>query len=157
MKVILKTEVENLGPYGTEVKVAPGYARNYLIPKGHAVEATPGNRRQFNAEKDAYLKKMQAKKEQAEKRKAEIEAVSLAFTRKAAEDGRLFGSVTVHDIESELSSKGFKIERKDIRLEEPIKAVGESTVKIKLHSEVIAEVKVAVAAEEEEKKEAEKE
>ncbi len=148
MKVILKTEVENLGSFGAQVRVAQGYARNYLIPKGLAVEATPGNINQFNAEKEAYLKKAQARKEKAEKLKGELEAISLAFTRKAGEDEKLFGSVTVHDIESGLSSKGFEIERKNILLEEPIKAVGQYAVAVKLHPEVTATVQVGVAKEE---------
>ncbi len=148
MKVILKSEVENLGSFGDQVKVALGYARNYLIPKGIAIEATPGNINQFNAEKEAYMKKAQVRKEGAEKLKAAIEATTLSFTRKAADDDRLFGSVTVHDIENELASKGFKIERKHIHLEEPIKSAGQFTVKVKLHPEVSAEVQIEVAKEE---------
>ena len=147
MKVILKTEVENLGSFGDQVKVALGYARNYLIPKGIAVEATPGNISQFNAEKEAYMKKAQQRKEGAEKLKAEIEAATLSFTRKAADDDKLFGSVTVHDIESELAAKGFKIERKHIHLAEAIKSAGQFTVEVKLHPEVVAEVRVEVAKE----------
>ena len=148
MKVILKTEVENLGSFGDQVRVAFGYARNYLIPKGIAIEATPGNINQFNAEKEAHMKKAQVRKEGAEKLKTAIEEVTLSFTRKAADDDRLFGSVTVHDIESELASKGFKIERKPIHLEEPIKSAGQFTVGVKLHPEVTAEVRVEVAKEE---------
>lgn len=148
MKVILKSEVENLGSFGDQVKVALGYARNYLIPKGIAIEATPGNINQFNAEKEAYMKKAQVRKEGAEKLRAAIEATTLSFTRKAADDDKLFGSVTVHDIESELASKGFKIERKHIHLEEPIKSAGQFTVKVKLHPEVSAEVQIEVAKEE---------
>jgi len=155
MKVILKTEVENLGSFGDQVKVALGYARNYLIPKGIAVEATPGNINQFNAEKEAYMKKAQVRKEGAEKLKAEIEAASLSFTRKAADDDKLFGSVTVHDIETELASKGFKIERKHIHLAEPIKSAGQFTVEVKLHPEVTADVRVEVAKEETEEATAE--
>lgn len=148
MKVILKSEVENLGSFGDQVRVAFGYARNYLIPKGIAIEATPGNINQFNAEKEAYMKKAQVRKEGAEKLKAAIEAATLSFTRKAADDDKLFGSVTVHDIENELASKGFKIERKHIHLEEPIKSAGQFTVKVKLHPEVSAEVRIEVAKEE---------
>ena len=148
MKVILKSEVENLGSFGDQVKVALGYARNYLIPKGIAIEATPGKINQFNAEKEAYMKKAQVRKESAEKLKAAIEATTLSFTRKAADDDKLFGSVTVHDIENELASKGFKIERKHIHLEEPIKSAGQFTVKVKLHPEVSAEVQIEVAKEE---------
>ncbi|MFQ5736373.1 MAG: 50S ribosomal protein L9 [Thermodesulfobacteriota bacterium] len=155
MKVILKTEVENLGSFGDQVKVAQGYARNYLLPKGLAVEATPGNINQFNSEKEAYEKKAQARKEKAEARKAEIEAVSLTFTRKTGEEDKLFGSVTVHDIESALASRGFEIERKNIHLEEPIKSLGESTVEIKVHPEVVATVRIEVVKEETEETAAE--
>lgn len=156
MKVILKTEVDNLGSFGDHVKVAFGYARNYLIPKGLAVEASPGNINQFNSEKDAYQKKALVRKEAAEKVKADMEALSLSFTRKAADGDKLFGSVTVHDIESELASKGFKIERKHIHLEEAIKSAGQFTVGVKLYPEVVAEVSVEVVKEEteEEKEEA---
>lgn len=148
MRVILKSEVDNLGRFGDQVKVAPGYARNFLIPKGLAVEATPGNLRQFEAEKEAWLKKEAVRKQKSEDAKAQLDAVTLTFTRKAAEDGKLFGSVTSHDISEALKAKGYTFEKKDIRLEEPIKALGESTVEIKLHSEVKAAVKVSVAKEE---------
>lgn len=147
MHVILKKEVENLGAFGDKVKVADGYARNYLIPKGFAVEATPGNVRQFAAERDAYLKKAAEKKAQAEKRKAEVETITLTFTRKAAEEEKLFGSVTVHDIEEALKAHGLQPEKKDIILAEPIKTAGEHTAQVKLHPGVVATVKVKVEKE----------
>ena len=147
MIVILKNEVDNLGNFGDKVKVADGYARNYLIPKGLAVPATEGNARQFEAEKEAFLKKAQQKLEKAQKLKAELDAVSLNFTRKAGEDERLFGSVTSHDIEEALKAKGFSVERKDILLDEPIKHIGQSTVTVKVHSRVTADIKVEVVKE----------
>ncbi len=148
MDIILKKQVPNLGKYGDTVKVAEGYARNYLIPRGLAAEATPGNIRQFEAEKGAFLRKEKDKMEKAEKLRAGIEAVTLNFLRKAGEDARLFGSVTTHDIESGLKALGFEVEKKDIILEEPIKTLGDFTVSIKLHPEVTAVVKVGVAKEE---------
>lgn len=147
MKVILKKEVENLGRFGDQVKVAEGYARNYLIPKGLAVAATPGNLKQFEAEKEAYLKKEQVRKEKAEGLKGSLEALSLSFARKTGEDEKLFGSVTAHDIENALKAKGFEFERKSIILEEPIKTIGQFTVKVKLHTDVFATVPVEVTKE----------
>jgi len=149
MKIILKTEVPSLGGYGEIARVADGYARNYLIPRGMAVEATEGNRRQFESEKEAYLRKQQAAIEASEKLKASLEALALSFTRKTAEDGeKLFGSVTAHDIEAALREKGFEVERKDIELAEPIKAVGEFKAVVKLHAGVSAEIGITVAKEE---------
>lgn len=147
MKVILKKEVENLGNFGDQVRVAEGYARNYLIPKGLATPATPGNIKQLEAEKEAFSRKAQVKKEQAERTKSGIEAVSLSFTRKAGEDERLFGSVTAHDIEEALKAKGFEVEKKDIVISEPIKTIGQFTVAVKLHSQVTANITVGVVKE----------
>ncbi len=148
MNVILKKEVPNLGKYGDRIKVAEGYARNYLIPKGLAAEATPGNLRQFEAEKDAFLRKENERKAKADKLRVEIEALSLTFRRKAGEDEKLFGSVTAHDIEAELKGKGFSVEKKDVLLEEAIKTLGSFTVSVKLHPEVTAVLKVGVVKDE---------
>lgn len=147
MKVILRTEIENLGNFGDQVKVARGYARNYLIPKGFALEATPGNLRQFDAEKEAWLKREAAKKERAEKLGRDIEGLSLTFTRKTAEEEKLFGSVTIHDIAEELKAKGFEVEKKGILLPEPFKTTGEFTVPVRLHPEVIVDLKVEIQKE----------
>ncbi|MBE7414655.1 MAG: 50S ribosomal protein L9 [Deltaproteobacteria bacterium] len=148
MRVILKKDMDNLGAFGDVVKVAPGYARNYLIPQGIAAEASRSNLRQFEAEKEAHLRKLQAKRDKAESLKARLDAVSLSFTRKTSEEEKLFGSVTVHDIEEGLKAQGFEFERKDIVLDEPIKSLGEHAVKIKLHPGVSAEIKVSVLKEE---------
>ncbi len=148
MIVILKNEVDNLGAFGAQVKVSDGYARNYLIPKGLAVPATPENQRQFDAEKEAFLKKAALKLAKAEEAKAALEGVTLNFKRKAAEDDRLFGSVTSHDIEAALKEKGIVIEKKDILLDEPIKHLGQSTVTVKVHSKVRADITVEVSKEE---------
>lgn len=144
MRVILRKEVENLGNYGDVVKVAPGYARNYLIPKGLAAVATDGNMRQLEAEKEAYQRKMQARKEKAEGLKARLDAVVLSFSRKTSEEEKLFGSVTVHDIEEGLKAQGFEVERKDVVLDEAIKSLGEHKVNIKLHAGVAATITVNV-------------
>lgn len=147
MKVILKKEVDNLGTFGDQVKVAKGYARNYLIPYGFAVEATPGNLKQFETERTGWEKKVQQKKENAEKLAAEVSALTLEFRRKAGEEDKLFGSVTSHDIGEALAAKGFEFEKKSIHLDEPIKAIGEFTVEVKVHPEVTASVKVTVEKE----------
>lgn len=147
MKVIIRKEVEKLGKFGDVVKVAEGYARNYLIPKGLAVEASETNIRQFDAEKDAFIRKERSRKEDAEKARAALEAVTLNFARKAGEDDKLFGSVTPHDIEEALSSKGFKVEKKEILLKEPIKNIGLHTVAVKLHPEVTANISIDVVKE----------
>ena len=147
MKMILRKEVPSLGNYGDVVKVTTGYARNYLIPKGIAVEATSGNLKQFEAEKGAYLRKEADRKKKAEALKGGIESVTLSFARKAGDDERLFGSVTSHDIEEALKAKGFEVERKEIALKEPIKTIGLHTVTVKLHSEVSADVRIDIVKE----------
>lgn len=144
MKIILKSDVENLGTFGDQVEVARGYASNYLIPQGFALEATPGNVRQFEAEKEAWLKKEQARRETADKAATELASAELVFTRRAGEEDKLFGSVTVHDISAELEKMGHTVETKDVLLEEPIKVLGEETVTLRLHPQVTADVKVKV-------------
>ncbi|MFQ5442495.1 MAG: 50S ribosomal protein L9 [Thermodesulfobacteriota bacterium] len=148
MEVILKSDSTDLGRYGEIVRVKRGYARNYLIPKGLAAPASPGNMRQFNAEKEAYLKKMDAQKADAEKLSASISGLSLTFQRKSSDEEKIFGSVTAVDIETSIREKGFKeFDRKDILLGEPIKKLGEHEVQIRLHPEVIVPVKVEVVKE----------
>lgn len=148
MRIILKNEVNNLGTFGDIVKVAPGYARNYLIPQGLAAEATPGNLKQFEAERGAFLKKMQVRTETAEALKAKLDAVTLSFTKKTSEEGKLFGSVTAHDIEEGLKAQGFEVERKNIILPDHIKTLGTHTVSVKLLSQVVANITVDVKKEE---------
>jgi len=148
MRIILKSEVENLGIFGDIVKVAPGYGRNYLIPRGLAAEATPGNLKQFEAEKDAHLKKIQVKVEAAEAQKAKLDSVVLSFARKTSEEDKLFGSVTAHDIEEALRAQGFEVERKNIVLPDHIKALGEHKVPVKLLTQVVANITVVVTKEE---------
>lgn len=148
MRIILKNEVDNLGTFGDIVKVAPGYARNFLIPQGLAAEATPGNLKQFEAERGAFLKKMQVRTENAEALKAKLDAVKLSFVKKTSEEGKLFGSVTAHDIEEGLKAQGFEVERKNIVLPDHIKTLGTHTVSVKLLSQVVANITVDVTKEE---------
>lgn len=149
MEVILKKDIESLGSYGDTLKVAPGYARNYLIPTGMAVAATPGNLRQFEAEKEAYLKKEAEKRAVAEKSAAGLEGVVLTFERKTSEEEKLFGSVTSADIEKALHEKGFSsVEKKNIHIAEPIKQLGDHEVEIKIYGGVSAMIAVEVTKQE---------
>jgi len=150
MEVILKKDIENLGSFGDTLKVAPGYARNYLIPKGLAVAATPGNIRQFNAEKEGYLRKEAEKKAAAEKLAEALGSVRLSFARKTAEDEeeKIFGSVTAAEIEKALREKGFdSVDKKDIVIAEPIKKLGEHEVEVRLYGGVKAAITVDVVKE----------
>ncbi|MGK7344526.1 MAG: 50S ribosomal protein L9 [Candidatus Nitrospinota bacterium M3_3B_026] len=148
MKVILNDFVPSLGAPGDEVDVAPGYARNYLIPRKLGFEATEGNRRTYENNLKQRARKLARILSEAEAQKARLEKMDpLVFTRKAGEEGKLFGSVTNSDIEKELSERGFEIDRKKIDLVQPIKNIGEMDVTIKIHSQVSAAVKVIVQSE----------
>lgn len=147
MEIILKKDTSSLGKMGNVVKVADGYARNYLIPQGAAIEATPKNLKLLQREIKIWEKRAQLQKEEAQKLAAEIEKLSLSFARKAGEEDRLFGAVTSIDIEESLKQHAFQIDRKKIHLEEPIKALGVFTVPVKLHPEVTANLKVLVVKE----------
>ncbi|MDR3725294.1 MAG: 50S ribosomal protein L9 [Terracidiphilus sp.] len=147
MEIILKQDVENLGLRGEVVKVADGYARNFLLPKKLAMQATSANKAVIEQMKASAARRSAAEKTIAEELLAKLEPVSLSFTRKSGEEGHLFGSVTSADIAAELATKGFEIDRRKIALADPIKSVGEVTVGIKLHREVTAHIKVQVIAE----------
>ncbi len=149
MKIILKEDFSALGHIGEIVKVADGYARNYLIPKGIAVNATKGNLKQFESMKEAILKKQAKFRESAEELSKGISAVKLTFIKKAGEDDKLFGSVTNKEIASSLKEKGFEIDRKSIHINEPVKHLGEFKFSVKLHKEVTAELTATVEREEE--------
>ena len=147
MEVILKQDVENLGHRGEVVKVADGYARNYLLPKKLAMQATEANKAVIEQMKASAARRSAAEKVVAEEQAAKLAPVVLAFTRKSGAEGHLFGSVTAADIAAALAAKGFEIDRRKIVLSEPIKSVGDFTVGIKLHREVTAHVKAQVVAE----------
>lgn len=147
MEVILKEDVINLGSRGDVVKVADGYARNYLLPRKLAMQATAANKAIIEQMKGAAARRSATEKAQAEIVLAQLEPVVLSFTRKSGAEGHLFGSVTSADIAAELATKGFEVDRRKIVLGEPLKTIGESKVAIKLHREVTAHITVKVLAE----------
>lgn len=147
MKVILKQNVESLGKAGDLVKVADGYARNYLVPKGLAAEANSRNLKVFEHEKQRILQQADKIQKQAEETAAKLSAVTCTIARRTGEQEKLFGSVGVKDIEEALAAQGIEIDKKSILLDEPIKALGEFPVRIKLSAGVITEIKVVVVAE----------
>jgi large subunit ribosomal protein L9 len=147
MKIILKEDFSELGHIGEVIKVADGYARNYLIPKGIAVNATSGNLKQFESMKEAILKKQAKFKESADELCKSLAAVKLTYTRKAGDDNKLFGSVTNKEIAASLKEKGFEIDRKAIHISEHVKHLGDFNFSVKLHKEVIAELTATVVKE----------
>jgi large subunit ribosomal protein L9 len=146
VQVILSEDVPSLGRPGDVVKVRAGYARNYLLPRGLAVEANSKNLRAFEHHKGLAMLRREANKGQALKLKQQLEALALTISANAGEKGKLFGSVTNIDIERALRERGFDIERRKIMLAEPIKQLGEFTVPVRLDPEVEAGVKLTVAA-----------
>jgi large subunit ribosomal protein L9 len=148
MQVILKESLENLGHAGEVVTVKAGYARNYLIPKGIAYEATDANVKRLGRERARIVQEAAAQLEAARAHAAKLEDVSVTFHARASEEGRLFGSITNGDIADKLAEQGVEIDRKQIQLDEPIKGLGMFAVPIRLHSEVRPEIKVWVIKEE---------
>lgn len=147
MEVILKEDIDNLGLRGDVVKVADGYGRNYLLPRKLALQATAANKAIIEQMKHAAARRAATEKAQAEELVTKLEPIVLSFTRKAGEQGHLFGSVTSADIAGELAAKGFEVDRRKIQLGEPLKSVGEFTVAIRLYREVTVRMKVKVEAE----------
>ncbi len=147
MKIILKQDVEKLGKAGDVVKVAPGYGRNYLIPRRLAVEATAGNLKITEIEKLAQARRDQHEKEAATLIAREIVKFNVTIQRKAGESGSLYGSVTALDIADFLSAHRIEIDKRKIQLEEPIKTVGEYQVPIRLHREITIPIRVIVEPE----------
>ena len=146
MKVILNENIETLGHIGDIVKVAPGYARNYLLPKKLAVLATEGNAKALEHTKRQMLYKKNKALESAKALGAKLEALSIVLSHKAGEEGKLFGAVTNMDIAAFLKANGFDVDRKNIVLADSIKHTGEYSVALKVHPEVTATLKVTVAA-----------
>ena len=147
MEVILKEDVINLGHRGEVVKVADGYGRNFLLPRKLAMEATAANKAVIEQMKAAAARRSATEKAQAEELVIKLAPVVLTFTRKSGEQGQLFGSVTSADIATELSTRGFEIDRRKIQLNEPLKALGNFDVPVRLHREVTAQLKVKVLGE----------
>ena len=145
--VLLREDVDNLGARGEIVKVKAGYARNFLLPRKLAVEATAGNVKQIEAERAALLKKEARERSSAEGQAALLGSVRLNFERRVGEHGILYGSVTSMDLAEALREKGFEVDRRRIQLREPIKETGDFTVAVRLHREVTVEVPVSVTPE----------
>lgn len=149
MEVILREDIDKLGNRGEIVKVAAGFARNFLLPKRLAVTATEANRKIVEQERQAHLRKETKIKSEAEDLSKLMTGVTVTIAQKAGEQDQLFGSVTAKDVADALALKNFTIDRRKIQMEEPIKQLGEFKVPVKLHKDVIAEVTVVVVKEEE--------
>ena len=145
--VLLREDINNLGARGEIVRVKAGYARNYLLPRKLAVQATASNVRQIEQERAALLKREAKERGTAEAQGQQLSALSLNFERKVGEHGILYGSVTSMDIAEALTEKGYEIDRRRITLREAIKETGEFTVTVRLHREVTIEIPVIVTPE----------
>ena len=154
MELILKKTIDTLGEEGDIVKVKPGYGRNYLLPQGLAVPATPGNLATLERQRAAIEARKAKIREEAEKLAARITGTTLVIEQMAGDEGRLFGSVTAADIANRLAELGIEVDRKKIMLAEPIKSTGEYGVTIKIAYQVSAEVRVQVVPVSEDKGEA---
>lgn len=147
MNIILRQDMSNLGSMGDIVKVKPGYARNYLLPKGYAVEASLKNVRALEHEKRIIAHRVEKLRVAARSVAEKIAAVSLSFTVKAGAEDKLFGSITSRDIADALNEKGIEVDRRKISIAEPIKRLGSHDVEVKLGHDVTATVKITVEAE----------
>src|SRR5262245_26468603 len=144
MEVILREEIEKLGSRGDVVKVAPGYARNFLLPKKMAVVATEANKKIVEQEREAYLRREAKVASEAADLGKMLTALTITIAQKAGEEGHLFGSVTSKDIAEALERQNYTIDRRKIQLDAPIKQVGEYKIPVKLHREVTIELPVNV-------------
>jgi len=147
MEIILTENVEGLGQIGDLVRVKPGYARNYLVPKGLAVVANNRNLKELEHQKRQAERKFQRVVQAAEVLKGKIEALNLQIAHKAGEEGKLYGAVTAMELEAKLAEQGVEIDRRKIQLDEPIKNVGDFEVPVKLDAGVSATIKLSVVAE----------
>ena len=146
MKVILTEEIRGLGTRGDVVAVKDGYARNYLIPKNMAREATPGNLKQIEHERRKWALLAQQEVEAAKKQAAAVRGVRVSIEKRVGEHGQLFGSVTANEIADALMEKGIEVDKRRIELEQPIKTIGVHQVEVRLHRDVTAEIEVEVKA-----------
>jgi large subunit ribosomal protein L9 len=147
MEVILRETIDTLGRAGQVVKVADGYARNYLLPRKLAYLATPGNVKVMEFERQSLLRKDAKMKDEAEQQKAILDKVELVVRRKVGEQNVLYGSVTNSDVADELEKKGFQIEKRKIHMDDHIKQLGQFEIPIRLFKEVTATIKLTVEAE----------
>ena len=149
MEVILKQDVKNLGKQGDRIKVAEGYARNFLIPRGLAVEATKGNLKSLRHQQKLDEERVSRERSEAERVKAILDDLNLVIRARSGEGGRLFGSVTSGDIAAAVKeAAGIAVDKRKLELEEPIKAVGDYSVKVKLLPGVVADLNIKVEASE---------
>jgi large subunit ribosomal protein L9 len=144
MEVILRQAVDNLGHTGDIVKVSAGYARNFLLPRGLAYEATTGNKKRLEQERNRLEAAESERKGKASELATKIEQASLTFSARVGEEGKLFGSVGAADIAAELEKQGLHVEKRQVDLHEPIKALGVYRVPVRLHADVKPEVRVWV-------------
>ena len=147
MQIILQEDIEKLGHRGDVVTVKPGYARNFLLPRKLAVEASAGNLKAIEKIRASLAKKAATEMDAAQKQAAALNGVELSFTRKTGENDQLFGSVTSSDIADALTKKGLNIDRRKIQVHEPLKTLGEFAVPIRLHKDVTAHLKVVIEKE----------
>ena len=148
MKVILKEDIPKLGTMGETVQVAPGYGRNYLIPQGKAVLATSKNLKELEHQRQLILRKAELIRKDAESFAEKFRGLTLTLARKVVDEDKIYGSVSVGDISKALEEAGVEIERKMIKLDEPIKSLGEFQVPVKVHADVTAELTIQVVKQE---------
>ena len=147
MQIILQEDIDKLGHRGDVVTVKPGYARNYLLPRKLAVEATEGNLKAIERIRASLAKRTATELDAAHQQAELLNIVALKFTRKTGENDQMFGSVTAADISEALAAQGFKIDKRQVQLAEPIRIIGESQVTIKVFRDVTAQIKVTVEKE----------
>lgn len=147
IEVILRQDVRSLGKAGDLVRVKPGYARNFLLPKGFAYPATEGNKKRIEAEAKSRNARLAADKVEAEALAGVLSGIPVTLARKAGEGDRLFGSITAQDIADALAAAGHQVDKRKIDLESPVKSIGEHVVPIKLHPEVVADIHLTVVPE----------
>jgi len=144
MQIILQEDVEKLGNRGDVVTVKPGYARNFLLPHKLAIEATAGNMKALERIRGSLAKKTATELDAAKKQAELLTGVSLKFTRKTGENDQMFGSVTTADISDGLKAQGFAVDKRQIQLKDPVKALGEYPVTVKVFRDITAEIKIRV-------------
>ena len=147
MKLLLKVDIQGLGNCGDEVEVKDGYGKNFLIPKGQAILATPKNLKQFSHQKSIVQARLKKQKISAVTQAHEIEKIKCVFKKKVGDNGKLFGTVTTQEISENLRSYGIELDRRKLQLEEPIKSLGDFNASVKLHPEVTAIIKITVTEE----------
>lgn len=146
VKLILREDVPSLGDAGELVSVKPGYARNFLLPRGKAILATEGNLKEFEHHRRVVSERVARERKDLEAQRDRIQAHVIEISAQAGEEGKLFGSVTAIQIAEALAAKGVEVDRRKIVLEEPIKEVGEHSVPLRLRKDVVAQIKVKVVA-----------